>query len=111
VEGDHRFRKPHETRSCEIVLNNYLLPTAMTDAEYELLAAKFLTALARRDMIVWMGHRSVWDVGASNSSVKGSVPLRSQDVVASGPVQEQLQVPALDRKLDRQCLDQHRRHP
>jgi hypothetical protein len=31
----------------------------MTEDEYEALAAKYLAALANRDMIVWMGHRSV----------------------------------------------------
>jgi hypothetical protein len=43
---------------------------AMTKDEYEALAAQYLAALARRDMIVWSSHRSVWDVGASNGSVK-----------------------------------------
>jgi hypothetical protein len=45
----------------------------MTEDTYQALAAKYLTALANRDMIFWRGHhRLVWDLGASNSSVKGS---------------------------------------
>jgi hypothetical protein len=45
----------------------------MTEDEYEALAAKYLTALANRDMIFWRGHhRLVWDLGASNSSIKRS---------------------------------------
>jgi hypothetical protein len=87
------------------VSNNYLLQP-MTDDNYEALAANYLTALARRDMIVWSGHRSVWDVGASNSSVKGSAaPAPPDHLEDADPVtvrltdDERLRLERTDRDL------------